>query len=282
MNLQATNVNGRMQLDGVVVGRSIRDGVRDHGNPTRDYAPPLLETDGLGWTEREGPTWLFNSVSTPGLAWFFPTLPIALAAARAAARRTRWLPSMSAARRSPSLERNATGSVELRRARRGAARSSPPLWDHRRRRKQRIASSESAWVMRVALATSSSGGSSGSRASKRPRGLLRTLARAPRHRLLRAVAWSLRASWSEAAPVTLLPWLRLVVRGWDDVYSSATVPRTSPFPDNSAKRPRNAQPLDKTDHDAEARPSVGGNRWSVGVADSWQSAQWLVRYRPSA
>lgn len=78
MNLQATNVNGRMQLDGVVVGRSIRDGVRDHGEPTSDYAPPLLETDGLGWTEREGPTWLFNTVSSPGLAWFFPTLPTAL------------------------------------------------------------------------------------------------------------------------------------------------------------------------------------------------------------
>jgi hypothetical protein len=62
----------------VVVGRPVHDGVRGYGKPDADYAPPLLETDGLGWAEREGPTWLFSEVGGQGgLAWFFPTLPAA-------------------------------------------------------------------------------------------------------------------------------------------------------------------------------------------------------------
>lgn len=76
MTLEATAQNGRMQLTAVVVGRSIRDGVRDYGRPDATYAPPLLETDGLAWIERDGPTWLFSDVGAQGgLAWFFPTLP---------------------------------------------------------------------------------------------------------------------------------------------------------------------------------------------------------------
>jgi hypothetical protein len=76
MTLEATAQRGRMQLTSVVLGRSIRDGVREPGRPDASYAPPLLETDGLRWTEREGPTWLFSDVGTQGgLAWFFPTLP---------------------------------------------------------------------------------------------------------------------------------------------------------------------------------------------------------------
>jgi len=76
MTLQATAQNGRMQLAAVVVGRSLHDGVRGYGKPDASYAPPLLETDGLRWSEREGPTWLFSVVGGQGgLAWFFPTLP---------------------------------------------------------------------------------------------------------------------------------------------------------------------------------------------------------------
>ena len=76
MTLQATAQNGRMQLAAVVTGRSLHDGVRGYGKPDASYAPPLLETDGLRWSEREGPTWLFSVVGGQGgLAWFFPTLP---------------------------------------------------------------------------------------------------------------------------------------------------------------------------------------------------------------
>ncbi len=76
MTLDATAQNGRMHLAAVVVGRSLHDGVRGYGKPDADYAPPLLETDGLGWAEREGPTWLLSVVGGQGgLAWFFPSLP---------------------------------------------------------------------------------------------------------------------------------------------------------------------------------------------------------------
>lgn len=76
MSLTAKALRGRMEIGGEVVGRTIRDGVRSHGKPSRDYASVLLETDGLGWSEREGPTLLFSNIGAQGgLAWFFPTLP---------------------------------------------------------------------------------------------------------------------------------------------------------------------------------------------------------------
>jgi len=79
MTIEATAKNGRMELAAVVVGRSLHDGVRSPSKPSADYAPPLLETDGLSWTERDGPTWLFSDVGAQGgLAWFFPTIPASL------------------------------------------------------------------------------------------------------------------------------------------------------------------------------------------------------------
>jgi hypothetical protein len=55
----------------------------------------------------------------------------------------------------------------------------------------------------------------------------RTLARCPRHRLVRAVAWYAH-TWGARVNRTLhLPGLRYVIRGWDDVYTSITIPAGS-------------------------------------------------------
>ncbi len=58
-----------------------------------------------------------------------------------------------------------------------------------------------------------------------PRVVARTLTRCPRERLVRAVAWYVVASTSRIAPAALLTRLRLVMRGWDDVYMTSSLPR---------------------------------------------------------
>jgi hypothetical protein len=122
MTLEATAQNGRMRLDAVVVGRALHDGVRGYGKPTSDYAPPLLETDGLGWTEREGPTWLFSEVGAPGgLAWFFPTLPASAEHGATAVWNVPFASGQSTAALRTEATRGRMGSLAVELARREAA-----------------------------------------------------------------------------------------------------------------------------------------------------------------
>jgi hypothetical protein len=63
-------------LGGTVTTLAPQGKYRYYTPPNQGYADVHLETDGLRWIERDGPTNLFDHIGTQGgLVWFFPDLP---------------------------------------------------------------------------------------------------------------------------------------------------------------------------------------------------------------
>ena len=100
--------------------------------------------------------------------------------------------------------------------------------------------------------------------------LARALVRCPRPRLVRAIAWL------ASAPTMQLGGVRLVVRGWDDVYTALQVPRDAARADierpiagaalviRSARIGRGWQ--------KEPLPSLGAVRAETKLAVTWLAA----------
>lgn len=101
----------------------------------------------------------------------------------------------------------------------------------------------------------------------------RALARAPRHRLVRAVTWYLRASAPEIEPATLLPGLRLVIRGWDDVYTASAVPVGARRADVAAPGSRQALVIRHAragrGWEKQPLPTIGAVRPETELATRW-------------
>ena len=101
----------------------------------------------------------------------------------------------------------------------------------------------------------------------------RVLARAPRDRLVRAVAWYLVESRRGVDPTSRLTGVRLVLRGWDDCYMTATLP--SGAERVSIEAPANGRAL-VTRHPREGRgwqkdpvSTVGDVRAEIELAVRW-------------
>jgi hypothetical protein len=76
ITFDAQPVGPRLELTAAVSSYPIAGKFRPFQVPDTAYARVQLETDGVYWTEREGPTQLFGQLGTlGGLAWFFPALP---------------------------------------------------------------------------------------------------------------------------------------------------------------------------------------------------------------
>ncbi|MBX3232062.1 MAG: hypothetical protein KIT84_19895 [Labilithrix sp.] len=101
----------------------------------------------------------------------------------------------------------------------------------------------------------------------------RTFARAPRERLVRAVAWYAHARTGGVAASALLSGLRLVVRGWDDMYFTATVPRGARRADLATPSPRQALVIRHgragRGWEKESLPTIGKVRGEIDLAVAW-------------
>lgn len=105
--------------------------------------------------------------------------------------------------------------------------------------------------------------------------LARTLARAPRARLVRAIAWLGCATASGATSDVLIRGVRLVVRGWDDVFATTAIPRDAPLADIERPTPGRALAIRAArvgrGWQKEARPTLGAVRPEVELAVAWLS-----------
>lgn len=107
-----------------------------------------------------------------------------------------------------------------------------------------------------------------------PEGVVtRTLSRAPRGRLVRAVAWFVYAASSGASSESLLRGVRLVVRGWDDVYATTSLPRDVPIADIERPTPKAALVIRSArigrGWQKEPLPSIGAVRPELDLAVAW-------------
>lgn len=74
--IDARPIGQRLELVAGVSAQPLMGKHRASLPPDTSYAPVHLETAGTRWTERDGPTQLFDSLGTQGgIAWFFPELP---------------------------------------------------------------------------------------------------------------------------------------------------------------------------------------------------------------
>lgn len=107
-----------------------------------------------------------------------------------------------------------------------------------------------------------------------PEGVIaRTLARAPRGRLVRAVAWFGYAASAGASAEALIRGVRLVVRGWDDVYATTMLPRDAPLADIERPTPNAALVIRSArigrGWQKEPLPSTGTVRPELNLAVAW-------------
>lgn len=107
-----------------------------------------------------------------------------------------------------------------------------------------------------------------------PKGVLaRTLARAPRSRLVRAVAWLGCTSASRGAPDLQIRGVRLVVRGWDDVYVATSIPRDAAPADIERPTPGVALVIRSArvgrGWQKAPLPSIGAVRSELELAVAW-------------
>lgn len=108
-----------------------------------------------------------------------------------------------------------------------------------------------------------------------PRGAIaRTFVRCPRERLVRAVAWYVRA---RAAGEThnLLSHVRFVMRGWDDVYPAIVLPVGAERADVERPLPRRALVIRAArvgrGWQKEPLPAIGPVRAETALAVAWLS-----------
>lgn len=107
-----------------------------------------------------------------------------------------------------------------------------------------------------------------------PQTLVRTFVHCPRERLIRAVAWYARARIADE-PSKLLGHVRLVMRGWDDVYAALTLPGESQRADIERPVPRRALVIRAAragrGWKKEPLPTVGPVRVETELAVAWLS-----------
>lgn len=76
VELAATARDGKMELTAGVASQPLVGRHRSYVPPEKRHARPIVETDGVRWTERDGHTQLWSAMGTQGgLAWYFPALP---------------------------------------------------------------------------------------------------------------------------------------------------------------------------------------------------------------